>query len=53
MANLIFLPVAKAIESGSDLIYDGALGAGGMLTVAEETLKELAAARGKQVVPHL
>ena len=43
MANLIFLPVAKAIESGSYLIYDGALGTGGMLTVAEETLKDLAA----------
>jgi type I restriction enzyme M protein len=53
MANLIFLPVAKAIESGSYLIYDGALGTGGMLTVAEETLKELAAKRGKQVVTHL
>jgi type I restriction enzyme M protein len=53
MANLIFLPVAKSIESGSYLIYDGALGTGGMLTVAEETLKELAAKRGKQVVTHL
>ena len=53
MANLIFLPVAKAIESGSYLIYDGALGTGGMLTVAEETLKDLAAKRGKQVVTHL
>ena len=53
MANLIFLPVAKAIESGSYLIYDGALGTGGMLTVAEETLKELATARGKDVVTHL
>jgi type I restriction enzyme M protein len=53
MANLVFLPVADTIESGSYLIYDGALGTGGMLTVAEETLKELAAARGKQVVTHL
>src|SRR4029077_11654009 len=53
MANLIFLPVAKAIELGSYLIYDGALGTGGMLTVAEETLKGLAAAKGKQVVTHL
>jgi len=53
MANLIFLPVAKAIESGSYLIYDGALGTGGMLTVAEETLKELAKQRGKDVVTHL
>jgi hypothetical protein len=53
MANLIFLPVAKTIESGSYLLYDGAVGTGGMLTVAEETLKELAAKRGKQVVTHL
>jgi type I restriction enzyme M protein len=53
MANLVFLPVAEVIESGSYLLYDGALGTGGMLTVAEETLKEIAAKRGKQVVAHL
>jgi len=53
MANLIFLPVADHIESGSYLLYDGALGTGGMLTVAEETLIELAGRRGKQVVTHL
>ena len=38
MANLIFLPVADRIESGTYLLYDGACGTGGMLTVAEETL---------------
>lgn len=53
MANLIFLPIADAIESGSYLLYDGALGTGGMLTVAEETLKDLASKKGKQVVTHL
>lgn len=53
MAQLIFLPIADAIESGAYLLYDGACGAGGMLTVAEETLKELAAAHGKQVATHL
>ena len=53
MANLIFLPVADAIESSTDLLYDGALGTGGMLTVAEETLQELARARGKNVSTHL
>jgi type I restriction enzyme M protein len=53
MANLIFLPIADQIESGSYLLYDGAVGTGGMLTVAEETLKALAASRGKQVVCHL
>ncbi len=48
MANLIFLPIADRIQSGSYLLYDGACGTGGMLTVAEETLKELAARQGKQ-----
>lgn len=53
MAKLIFLPVADAIESGTYLLYDGACGTGGMLTVAEETLQELAQAHGKQVATHL
>ncbi|MCA1576364.1 MAG: type I restriction-modification system subunit M [Acidobacteria bacterium] len=53
MANLIFLPVADKVESGAYLLYDGALGTGGMLTVAEETLKRLAEDRGKQVTTHL
>jgi type I restriction enzyme M protein len=53
MARLIFLPVADQIESGTYLLYDGACGTGGMLTVAEETLEELAAERGKQVSTHL
>ena len=53
MAKLIFLPVADEIESGTYLLYDGALGTGGMLTVAEETLQELAQQHGKQVATHL
>ena len=53
MAKLIFLPVAEEIESGTYLLYDGACGTGGMLTVAEETLQELATAHGKQVATHL
>ncbi|HZU11775.1 MAG TPA: class I SAM-dependent DNA methyltransferase [Chloroflexota bacterium] len=53
MARLIFLPIADRIESGSYLLYDGACGTGGMLTVAEETLRQLAAERGKAVVTHL
>jgi type I restriction enzyme M protein len=53
MARLIFDPVADKIESGTYLLYDGACGTGGMLTVAEETLVELAAAKGKQVSVHL
>ena len=53
MARLIFLPIADEIESGTYLLYDGACGTGGMLTVAEETLQELARAHGKQVATHL
>lgn len=53
MARLIFLPVAEHLESGTYLLYDGACGTGGMLTVAEETLKELAADQGKQISTHL
>lgn len=53
MANLIFAPVAEEIESGTYLLYDGAIGTGGMLTVAEQTLRDLGASHGKSVVTHL
>jgi type I restriction enzyme M protein len=53
MADLIFLPIADQIESGAYLVYDGACGTGGMLTVAEERLSELAAEHGKEVTIHL
>ena len=53
MARLVFLPVADRIESGTYLLYDGACGTGGMLTVAEETLQRLAGERGKAVSTHL
>ena len=53
MAKLVFLPVAAEIESGTYLLYDGACGTGGMLTLAEDTLQELATERGKHVSTHL
>jgi type I restriction enzyme M protein len=53
MAHLIFEPIAGRIESGTYLLYDGAIGTGGMLTVAEETLLQLAKEHGKQVSVHL
>lgn len=53
MARLVFLPIAAQIESGTYLLYDGACGTGGMLTVAEETLQQLAKEHGKQVATHL
>ena len=53
MAKLIFLPIVNKIESGTYLLYDGACGTGGMLTVAEDTLQQLATEHGKDVVTHL
>jgi len=53
MAQLLFLPVADHIQSSTYTLYDGACGTGGMLTVAEDTLKQLAAEHGKQVSIHL
>ena len=53
MAELIFLPIADQIESGTYLVYDGACGTGGMLTVAEGRLHDLARDHGKEVSIHL
>ena len=53
MARLIFLPVAEEVRSGTYLVYDGACGTGGMLTVAEETLTQLAKEQGKEASVHL
>ncbi|MBL8049544.1 MAG: SAM-dependent DNA methyltransferase [Chthonomonas sp.] len=53
MADLIFWPVANKIESSTYLVYDAACGTGGMLTVAEERLREIGSAQGKDVSIHL
>ena len=53
MTKLMFLPIADEIESGTYLLYDCACGTGGMLTVAEETLQQIAAEHGKQIATHL
>ncbi|WP_238148739.1 type I restriction-modification system subunit M [Serinicoccus sediminis] len=53
MTRLVFEPIADTIQSGSYLLYDGAMGTGGMLTVAEETLQQLTLVRGKRVKTHL
>ena len=53
MARLVFLPVADDVRSGTYLVYDGACGTGGMLTVAEDTLTQLAREQGKEVSVHL
>ena len=53
MAKLVFLPIENQIQPTTYLLYDGALGTGGMLTVAEQTLQEMAEKRGERVSTHL
>ena len=53
MAELIFRPIADQIASGTYLLYDGACGTGGMLTVGEETLHRIGQEHGKRVSTHL
>lgn len=53
MADITFLPVADKIADGSYLVYDGACGTGGMLTIAEERLYELAKDHKKDLTINL
>ena len=53
MTRLMFEPIADTIPSGTYRLYDGAMGTGGMLTVAEETLHHLTEPSGKKVSTHL
>ena len=53
MANLVFLPIEGQLKSGTYLLFDDACGTGGMLTVAEETLEDIAKKRGLQINSHL
>lgn len=53
MADVIFMPIKDKINDASYLVYDGASGTGGMLTIAEQRLLELAEKNGKQVSIHL
>jgi len=53
MARLVIAPIADKIESATYLVYDCACGTGGMLTVADETLQQIAKEHGKQVATHL
>lgn len=49
MADLAFIPIQDKIQSTTYRIYDGACGTGGMLTVGESCIQNLAARRGKKV----
>ena len=53
MADLAFVPVKDKIQSTAYRIYDGACGTGGMLTVGEERINQLAEKDGKKVTINL
>ncbi|MDG0792261.1 type I restriction-modification system subunit M [Cohnella ginsengisoli] len=53
MADLIFLPVADQIKDSTYSVYDGASGTGGMLTVSQDRLQELAQRNNRTVSIHL
>ena len=53
MAHLIFEPIADQVQSGTYPVYDGACGTGGMLTLAEDALDQLASAQRKEASIHL
>ena len=53
MAGLIFEPIADSLKSSTYTLYDGAVGTGGMLTVAEDEIQKIASDRGKTFRTHL
>ena len=53
MAEIAFVPIMDKITDSSYLIYDGACGTGGILSVSEERLQQLAEARDKRINTHI
>lgn len=53
MAEIAFVPIMDKITDSSYLIYDGACGTGGILSVSEERLQQLSEARGKRINTHI
>ena len=53
ITDLAFVPVKDQIKNTTSRIYDGACGTGGMLTVAEQRIRQVAAEQGKRVSIYL
>lgn len=49
LADIAVLPVADKLTNATYRIYDGACGTGGILSIAEERINEVAQQRGKRV----
>ena len=53
ITDLAFLPIKDKVQNTTYRIYDGACGTGGMLTVADQRIREVAEKYGKKVSIHL
>ena len=53
ITDLAFVPVREELQNTTYRIYDGACGTGGMLTVAEQRIRDIAREYGKKVSIHL
>ena len=49
LADLAMLPVADKIKATTYSVYDGACGTGGILTIAQERIKQIGKEQGKDV----
>lgn len=49
LADLAVLPVSDKIKDNTYTVYDGACGTGGILTIAQDRIKEIATQMGKNV----
>lgn len=53
MADLAVIPIADKLKDSSYLIYDGACGTGGILTLAEKRVNEIAKERNKEIKTYI
>lgn len=53
LADLAFIPVADRMRNGGYEIYDGACGTGGILSVAQDRLEDIAGERGMRLKTYL
>lgn len=49
LADLAVMPVSNKIKDNTYTVYDGACGTGGILTIAQDRIKEIATQMGKNV----
>lgn len=53
LADLAVMPIADQITDNTYKVYDGACGTGGILTIAQDRIKEIAESKDKRVVVNI